>query len=81
MRFELIDGDPYLLTEMVRDGWKIVNTFPNPYPQPYFYALLSLEHPDEDNYDFIAIIENRHRVDENKLPKWDLEGNKKKRSY
>ncbi len=42
MRYELIDGDTRIINILVRDGWKIENTFPNPYPQPYFFALMYL---------------------------------------
>jgi hypothetical protein len=42
-RFKLIAGDERVLNIMCNDGWEIVNTFPNPYPQPYFFALLKLE--------------------------------------
>lgn len=40
MKYELIDGDTKIINIMVADGWKIENTFANPYPQPYFFALM-----------------------------------------
>ena len=40
MRVELIGGNAKVITIMLRDGWKIINTFPNPYPEPYFFVLL-----------------------------------------
>ena len=41
-RYELIAGDTGLINILIADGWKIENTFPNPYPQPYFFALMRL---------------------------------------
>jgi len=43
MKYELVDGETKIINIMVADGWKIENTFPNPYPQPYFFALMKHE--------------------------------------
>lgn len=58
MRYELIEGDTRLINQLVKDGWKIENTFPNPYPQPYFFALMYLESPfGAYNYDVQQVKE------------------------
>lgn len=57
MRFELIEGHTLLLGRMVNDGWELINTFPNPYPQPYFFALLRLNTKDPDSYDLRKVKE------------------------
>lgn len=41
-RFKLVDGNEKVIEIMVNDGWEIINTFPNPSPMPYFFALMSL---------------------------------------
>lgn len=61
MRIELVDGNTDVLNIMLNDGWKIVNTFPNPYPEPYFFALMSLEHPNENDYDVSAVGDIIHK--------------------
>lgn len=56
-RFELIDGNAQLITVMVNDGWSIVNTFPNPYPQPYFVALMTIDSVRAASYDLNNVKE------------------------
>jgi len=50
-RFELIDGDAKLLSILINEGWELINTFPNPYPQPYFFALVLLTHDWPERFD------------------------------
>lgn len=58
MRYELIEGDTRLINQLVKDGWKIENTFPNPYPKPYFFALMYLKSPfGAYNYDVQQVKE------------------------
>lgn len=82
MRYELVDGDAKLITIMVADGWQIVNTFPNPYPQPYFFALMSLDHHIESLYDVHAVHEEMHNPSffkSEKIDRWNLPENEKAR--
>lgn len=51
MRYAFIDGNTKIINQLVKDGWEVVNTFPNPHPQPYFFALMLLNHGWEDRYD------------------------------
>ena len=78
MRVELISGNAKVITIMLRDGWKIINTFPNPYPEPYFFALMEIEHEKEDEYDIESVedIVFRNKSD---FPKWNLSENTIKR--
>lgn len=55
MKYELIDGDTRYINVMVNHGWKIENTFPNQYPQPYFYALMR---HDTLNIDDVYSVQN-----------------------
>lgn len=41
-RFKLVGGNEKVIEIMVNDGWEIINTFPNPFPEPYFFAFMSL---------------------------------------
>jgi len=50
MRYELVEGDTRIINIMVNDGWEMANTFPNPYPQPYFFALMRVSDANEKNY-------------------------------
>lgn len=69
MRFEFIDGDTRVINIMVKDGWKIENTFPNPFPQPYFFALMVLNTGiNEDKYDVDNVIAHVCRDEE--LNQW-----------
>jgi hypothetical protein len=62
MKYELIDGDTKIINIMVADGWKIENTFPNPYPQPYFFALMRHDNMSiNDVYDTQNIFEHIHQ--------------------
>lgn len=63
MRFELINGDTRLMGKMVNDGWTLVNTFPNPYPQPYFFALMQLNTKTPESYDLKAVMEECRLAD------------------
>jgi hypothetical protein len=82
MRVELIGGNAKVITIMLRDGWKIINTFPNPYPEPYFFALMEIDHEKEDEYDIESVedIVFRNKLD---FPKWNLSENiiKRKEYY
>lgn len=51
MRYELVDGDVRIINIMCNDGWKLDNTFPNTYPQPYFFALMRHDNMSVDGYD------------------------------
>ena len=55
MRYELIAGDTDVMNAMAKDGWEVVATFPNLNPQPYFFALMFINHEDEDKYDIEAV--------------------------
>lgn len=33
-------GDLDELNIKIKEGWVLINTFPNPYPQPYFFSLI-----------------------------------------
>jgi hypothetical protein len=61
MRFELIEGDTKLINILVKDSWEIENTFPNPYPQPYFFALMKLNTVDCDDYDIDEAKERSYK--------------------
>jgi len=61
MRYELIDGDTGLINILIKDGWLIENTFPNPYPQPYFFALMKLTTEDCNEYDLQAVKDKCYR--------------------
>lgn len=78
MRYELIQGNAKLLTILANDGWKLVNTFPNPHPEPYFFALMSLEHSNESEYD-IDVIEDLVFRTPNYIHRWKLTENNKTR--
>lgn len=78
MRVELIGGNAKVITIMLRDGWKIINTFPNPYPEPYFFALMEIDHEKEDEYD-IGSVEDIVFRNKNDFPKWNLSENTIKR--
>ena len=82
MRVELIGGNAKVITIMLRDGWKIINTFPNPYPEPYFFALMEIDHENEDEYDVESVedIVFRNKSD---FQKWNLSENiiKRKEYY
>jgi hypothetical protein len=78
MRVELIGGNAKVITIMLRDGWKIINTFPNPYPEPYFFALMEIEHENEDEYDIESVEDIVFRKNSD-FPKWNLSENTIKR--
>jgi len=69
MRYELIDGDTKLISRLANDGWLLINTFPNPYPQPYFFALMKYENTKEaeKSYDLKKVKEEieRERINQN----------------
>jgi len=62
MRYELIEGDTKIINALMKDGWTLENTFPNPHPMPYFFALMRLNTMDEDDYNIQAAIE-KNRTD------------------
>lgn len=80
MRVELIDGNAKVITIMLRDGWKIINTFPNPNPKPYFFALMEINHELEDEYD-IESVEDIVFRNKTEFPKWSLSQNTVNRKY
>lgn len=43
MRYEMVNGDTRIINIMVSDGWTLHSVIPNPYPQPYFYALMAFD--------------------------------------
>jgi hypothetical protein len=51
MRYELIEGDTELISRLANDGWVLINTFPNPSPMPYFFALMQLTSDNANDYD------------------------------
>jgi hypothetical protein len=57
MRYELIEGNTFILNCFIKDDWRLVDTFANPNPQPFFFALIMLNEIDEDKYDFDAKYE------------------------
>ena len=62
MKYELVDGNTKIINIMVADGWEIENTFPNPYPQPYFFALMKHKGMSKDDYYSVGNIEDHiHR--------------------
>jgi hypothetical protein len=61
MRYELIDGDTRIINIMVNHGWEIVNTFQNPNPQPYFFALMRLNDSNGKNYSVENINDHVYR--------------------
>ena len=61
MRYELVEGDTRIINIMVKDGWKIENTFQNPHPQPYFYALMCISDPNEEEYNVENVRDHVYR--------------------
>lgn len=68
MRFELIDDDTKLLSRLCNDGWELVNTFPNPYPRPYFFALVRLSSKAEETYDLKRVQEEIYNQNYDGVP-------------
>jgi hypothetical protein len=64
VKYELVEGDTDIINRMVKDGWGIENTFPNPHPQPYFFALMRLNSPslEEAGYDLRRVIEEVRKI-------------------
>lgn len=53
IEYDFINGDIDKINRLVKEGWSLVDTFPNPHPQPYFFALMQ-----NDNHGWINCIEN-----------------------
>jgi hypothetical protein len=72
-RFKLVSGNEKVIEILVNDGWEIINTFPNPYPEPYFYALMCLKIPtsslaNAQEYNFENVEDHVYRGE--KLNQW-----------
>lgn len=70
MRFELIDGDTVLMGILANDGWTLVNTFSNPYPQPWFFALMQLNKTSYV-YDMEKAKKSAEEIHKERAPKPD----------
>jgi uncharacterized OB-fold protein len=78
MRVELVDGKTNILNVLLSDKWRILNTFPNPHPEPYFFALVELNDPQENEYDIESVKEFVYGSDP-VYPRWERTKNEARR--
>lgn len=59
--YKMIPGDDRVITILFNHGWKIEGTYPNPYPEPYFYALMYRDHNEDEYYNVDNVLDHVYR--------------------
>lgn len=77
LRYEMIEGNAEVISIMANDGWALSSTFANPNPEPYFFALMFIDHPHANEYDTEALFDKAYRGWD--FPKWERTNNNQKR--